>query len=316
MSACKICGNTAGNKTHTAREMMFGLRDKFEYLECGNCGCVQLLNVPADMAKYYPPNYYSFQKHGWVMTRMRRRWAAYACGATSPTGWFVTELICPNNAMKSVHRLKLPKSARILDVGCGSGKLLQDLYYFGYTGTSGADPFIERDIVYQNGPTIFKKQLADMAGSYDVIMLHHAFEHMDQPAEVLRVIARLLSKDGRGIIRIPVASSYGWRHYGINWVHLDAPRHLFLHTFKSLEILCAQAGLEIADTIHEAEELSISGSESYVKDIPLTDPRYPLSSSVKRFLAWNRRKADKVKAQEMNQRKEADMVCFYLKKKA
>jgi SAM-dependent methyltransferase len=315
MNACKICGNTSGNKTHTAREMMFGLRDKFEYLECGNCGCVQLVNVPSDMAKYYPPNYYSFQKHGWAMTQLRRRWAAYACGASSLAGWFVTELICPNNAMTSVHRLKLPKSAKILDVGCGSGKLLQDLHYFGYSQTSGADPFIEKDIVYEKGPTIFKKQLSEMAGPYDVIMLHHAFEHMDQPAETLQVIARLLSKEGRAIIRIPVASSYGWRHYGINWVHLDAPRHLFLHTFKSMEILSGKAGLEIADTIHEAEELSISGSESYVKDIPLTDPRYPLSSSKKRLMAWNRRKADKVKAQELNQRQEADMICFYLKKR-
>ena len=315
MSACKICGNTSGNKTHIAREMMFGLRDKFEYLECGNCGCIQLMNVPADMAKYYPPNYYSFQTHGWVMTRVRRRWSAYASGANSLIGWFVTELICPNNAMTSVHRLHLPKSAKILDVGSGSGKLLQDLYYFGFSNTSGADPFIEKDIVYQNGPTIFKRQLAEMEGPYDIIMLHHAFEHMEKPAETLRVIARLLSKDGRAIVRIPVASSYGWRHYGINWVHLDAPRHLFLHTFKSMEILCAQTGLEIADTIHEAEELSIAGSESYVRDIPLTDPRYPLSSYPKRFLAWNRRKADKARAEEMNQRKEADMVCFYLKKR-
>jgi hypothetical protein len=82
-----------------------------------------------------------------------------------------------------------------------------------------------------------------------------------------------------------------------------------------MEILCGQTGLQIADTIHEAEELSISGSESYVKDIPLTDPRYPLSSSRKRFFAWNRRKADKARAQEMNRNKEADMVCFYLKKR-
>ena len=81
-----------------------------------------------------------------------------------------------------------------------------------------------------------------------------------------------------------------------------------------LQILAGQAGLQIAEVIHEAEELSISGSESYVKDIPLTDPRYPLSSYSKRLLAWNRRKTDKARAQEMNRRQEADMVCFYLKK--
>src|SRR4029077_3058389 len=102
MSACKICGNTSGNKTHTAREMMFGLRDKFEYLECGNCGCVQSMNVPADMAKYCAANYYCFHRHGCVMLRVGRRWAGYAIAGSAVIGWFVTELICPNNAMTAV----------------------------------------------------------------------------------------------------------------------------------------------------------------------------------------------------------------------
>ena len=29
---CRICGNESGNKTHKAREMMFGTRDEFHYL--------------------------------------------------------------------------------------------------------------------------------------------------------------------------------------------------------------------------------------------------------------------------------------------
>jgi hypothetical protein len=59
---CSICGNTGGNKTHSVREMMFGMRDVFQYLECGACGCLQLLNIPKDMGKYYPEQYYSFRK--------------------------------------------------------------------------------------------------------------------------------------------------------------------------------------------------------------------------------------------------------------
>jgi|GEM_PF-5382685 hypothetical protein len=33
---------------------MLGLGDPFDYLECSACGCVQLLNIPADMRRYYP----------------------------------------------------------------------------------------------------------------------------------------------------------------------------------------------------------------------------------------------------------------------
>ena len=40
--------------------MMFGLRDQFLYGECESCHSLQLLDLPTDMSRYYPPGYYSF----------------------------------------------------------------------------------------------------------------------------------------------------------------------------------------------------------------------------------------------------------------
>src|SRR4051812_19942848 len=57
---CSVCGNAYGNSVHTTREMMFGTRERFDYLECADCGSLELLNVPNDLSPYYPPNYYSF----------------------------------------------------------------------------------------------------------------------------------------------------------------------------------------------------------------------------------------------------------------
>jgi 2-polyprenyl-3-methyl-5-hydroxy-6-metoxy-1,4-benzoquinol methylase len=31
--------------------MMFGLREEFQYLQCGNCGCLQLEQAPSDPAR-------------------------------------------------------------------------------------------------------------------------------------------------------------------------------------------------------------------------------------------------------------------------
>lgn len=42
--------------------MMFGSRDKFDYLECARCDCLQIEEVPADLSQYYPANYYAFQR--------------------------------------------------------------------------------------------------------------------------------------------------------------------------------------------------------------------------------------------------------------
>ena len=42
--------------------MMFGYRDEFAYFACGQCGCLQIADIPPDMSRYYPANYYSFGK--------------------------------------------------------------------------------------------------------------------------------------------------------------------------------------------------------------------------------------------------------------
>ena len=61
MNICKVCGNIAGNKLHAVKEMQLGLRKMFTYMECGNCGCMQLVDIPEDLGKYYPnEGYYSF----------------------------------------------------------------------------------------------------------------------------------------------------------------------------------------------------------------------------------------------------------------
>jgi hypothetical protein len=58
---CRLCANQDGNRTVVAREMMLGLRDEFEYLECAAYGCVQIIDVPPDPGRYYPDDYYSYQ---------------------------------------------------------------------------------------------------------------------------------------------------------------------------------------------------------------------------------------------------------------
>jgi len=61
MTTCRVCEATAQGRTHIAREMMYGFRDEFEYYECPVCGCLQIQQVPSDLSKYYPRDYYSFR---------------------------------------------------------------------------------------------------------------------------------------------------------------------------------------------------------------------------------------------------------------
>ncbi len=311
---CKICRNAEGNRLHTAREMFLGLREPFTYLECVECGCVQLLEIPSNMAKYYPASYYSFEEHGRLKTLLRHQWSAYAYGRKNLLGWILTKAFFPNIAIQVVCRTGVPKTARILDVGCGSGRALLDLSYLGFTNLAGIDPFIAGDLAYANGVKVFKRELSSMSGEFDLITFHYSYEHMDHPAEVLRQTKRLLSPGGTAIVRIPVASSYAWRHYGVNWFNLDPPRHFYIHTFKSIEMLAGQAGLKVVQTVQEGSAGQFWTSEEYARDIPHTDPRTLGSSFLKRLLAWRDIRAWKIMAEELNRKQEGDLVGFYLRR--
>ena len=59
MHKCRICGWTGDAETLTVREMMYHTREEFQYFECGNCHCLQITEVPDNLADYYGDSYYS-----------------------------------------------------------------------------------------------------------------------------------------------------------------------------------------------------------------------------------------------------------------
>ena len=61
--SCRICKNKDNHSYYTAKEMMYGYRETFNYFQCGNCKCLQIVDIIDDMSKYYPSNYYSFSKY-------------------------------------------------------------------------------------------------------------------------------------------------------------------------------------------------------------------------------------------------------------
>lgn len=275
-SHCEICQNHAGNKIHSVREMMLGLREVFQYLECQACGCLQLVEPPEDMGRYYPPDYTAFggneRSRSSIFQAMRhavrkRRNQAFF----KPRGWLDRVLINRYDylQLKAFARIGVNRRACILDVGCGSGVLLADLKELGYESLLGVDRFIPQSIDDQNRVRIVKGELQDLKGtSWDAIMFHHSFEHMPDPAKVLRLTADLLRAGGRCLIRIPVLG-WAWRHYGVNWVQIDAPRHLFLHTDKSFRLIAHEAGLEVHKVSYDSNEFQFWVSELYSRNVDL-----------------------------------------------
>ena len=163
------------------------------------------------------------------------------------------------------------RSFRVLDVGCGRGKLLSTFASAGFTSLTGIDPYLPEDI--SMGPVqIFAKPLEYLSGQvFDLVMLHHSLEHMADQYEALRSIRSLLDDRGVCLIRIPIASRGPWERYRTNWVEIDAPRHFFLHTELSLSMVAAEVGLSIRHVQYESSLIYYAASEMYRRGLSFYD---------------------------------------------
>jgi 2-polyprenyl-3-methyl-5-hydroxy-6-metoxy-1,4-benzoquinol methylase len=297
--------------------MMFGFRDEFEYLECSNCNCLQIVQVPASMSKYYPANYHSFGAIS-PPNRLRKLLAKqrnnYAVSNRGFIGKLLYRYIPPKIALRSLSHLQLDRSARILDVGCGTGILLNALGDLGFSNLLGVDPFLAADVEYENGVKLLKATIHEVAGEFDLIMFHHSFEHIADPDTTLRVASERLVTGGCCIIRIPTVSSYAWPRYGINWVQLDAPRHFFIHSVESLKILAARAGLQLESVVYDSTAFQFWASEQYALDIPLYDRRSYLVSPKSSIFSRDQIGAFERRAVELNHTELGDQAAFYLRK--
>ncbi|MEP6506634.1 MAG: class I SAM-dependent methyltransferase [Gemmatimonadales bacterium] len=316
--ACRVCGGTEGNTVYVARERMQGTADEFDYVRCATCGCQQIVEVPQDLGKYYPTDYYSYsdQQSGGLrktVTNMRDR-SYFEWTIPAIAGRLVAAAL-PNPKLASIARIRPRREARILDVGCGNGELLNELRSIGYTRLSGVDPFVPSDLDLPGGVRVRKISMEELGDeTYDVIMLHHAFEHLPDPLGSMKSIARLLADDGVCIIRIPVAHSWASQHYGPLWMQHDAPRHLFLHTEKSMARAAAQAGLEIVETVYDSSEAQIWGSELYKQNISLLSvPRGVYGNPIRRLLSpkFIRYRAF---TRRLNREGLGDQAAFYLRR--
>jgi len=318
---CKVCGDDSEKMTYTAREMMFGTQNEFLYFECPSCGCVQIAEIPEDVSAYYPDNYYSHEKpeHDKTANPLRKfykkRWYLHSIGKTNIVGALRACFHGVPEFSEWFQRLGIDFNDSILDVGCGSGSLLCGIWQCGFEKAHGVDPFLPEDIHYKGGLHIEKCDISDLSGPYDCIMLHHSFEHMPEPVETFEQLYRLLTQGGKLLVRIPVADSFAWRKYRKNWVQLDAPRHLFLHTEKSMGLLAAKIGLEITSIIYDSTDFQFWGSEEYRKGIArYAENSYTMNPESSIFSKADIKEFRK-RAEQLNSEQDGDQACCYFIKR-
>jgi SAM-dependent methyltransferase len=280
--------------------MMFGTRERFAYRDCAACGSLHIAAVPADLARHYPQDYYSFRPaflrtpRGVWLRRLYARW--------------VTASV-PRAQGYAYHRhaflywtplCGMTLESRILDLGCGGGVLLSRMRSFGFSDLTGADPYAPGEIDLP-GFRVRRAELAAIEDKFDLIMMHHTLEHVADPRTTLIAARERLRPGGKVLVRLPLAGSAAHRKFGADWFNLDAPRHLAIPSVAGMERVAARAGLRLVHRGFDSVESGFSASENYRKNLA-----GPEAKKTPRA----RKRANRRLAREMDARGEGDSGVF------
>ena len=296
---CVACGADLA-ATYTVPEAMFRTGEMFRYRECSHCASLQINVVPHDLGRYYARSaYYSFNKPD---PEVERPWVKFPLMRTAlalNTRLFLATGIGRGPTWTRTARLAI--DARILDLGCGDGYELKKLHTLGYSRLAGADPFLDGDGFAAPDVPLFARRHDEMTGTYDYVVMHHAFEHLADPHATLRSVRRLLAPGGRVVIRMPIKDCEAWDVYGVDWVQLDAPRHLVLYTRVGMIAILQSEGFFVEKIAYDSYGFQFWGSELVRRGEPhAQDPRKVFDQQ--QLEAWEQR------SRELNDRGRGDSV--------
>lgn len=300
---------------------MFGLPGNFPYVECAVCGCLQIAEFPAEMAAYYPTDYYSYAASG-AKGRLHRFAKGLhirnAIGWKSPLGAILGRLFSPADSflVEIARHIQLRTDMHIVDIGSGNGRRILDWKHVGFKKLTGIDPFVAASIDYGDGVEVRKGAITEVRLDADLVIAHHSFEHIADQDETMRAIAAMLRPGGFAVLAVPLWDSDAAREYARDWVQLDAPRHFYLHTHRSLRMLAERAGLTVSHVVHNSTPFQFWGSEQIRRGILLRSAKsYAVSPTASIFtpkmIAEFKRRSD-----DANAHQTGDQASFYLQKVA
>ncbi|MFA5358757.1 MAG: class I SAM-dependent methyltransferase [Patescibacteria group bacterium] len=226
---CPICGEGKYEDFLDTRDARYSQAGVFKLVKCIQCDMVFLAVIPEgdEWKKFYPDDYWAEED--------------------SFFNNFVINFLLAN-FLRLIKKYK--KYGSVLDVGCGTGRVLEYLAskgwrVWGQEISSVACRQAERRIenVYC-GPL---KAATYQEKFFDVIILNYVFHQMIDLAEELAQIKKIIKDDGIMVFSIPNVDSRQLTITQRDWFCIDSPRHIYFFSPKTIKRFFEKEGLEIVD---------------------------------------------------------------------
>jgi len=235
---CPVCKSVSLLPFGVRYDDRYGYPGVFALAKCRDCGHIFLENefTPLQLrelySNYYPRSTYKLEDHRPYVERTG--WRAWLDGEqSSPFRW-------------------VPRNVRVLDIGCGFGESL------GYYEARGCEAYgVEADenirrvaekFGYKAHVGLFDPEVYE-EDYFDYITMGQVIEHVTDPVQTLRGIARVLKPGGVAILSTPNAGGWGAMTFGSRWINWHAPYHLQFFTVRSMRLAAEQAGLVLERSI-------------------------------------------------------------------
>jgi len=252
---CPVCGSSKADLLYRQRFASFAkgsLGDGYDVVACGDCGMCFASGLPDEqrLSQYYADSSkYDLGAEGASLsTRDLQRHASQA-------------------AFIAAHLLD--RDIRVLDVGTATGDFLVALRDLGFERLYGVDPSPEA-VRFAHDELSLDVAVGglddvDRWGKFDLISYVMVLEHLLDPRQHLRAVARRLRPDGHVFISVPDAGAFK--------DHVDAPyqefsvEHINFFTKRSLANAMAAEGYALVAERSVLVPLGADGEASALEAI-------------------------------------------------
>ncbi len=287
---CPLCQHAGELRNADLNDRLFDAPGKWNLRECSNQDCRLLWLDPAPVTEDIPLAYRKYYTHTGNTNQKaqlnRTAWSGYRAmvfGAERYPATLREKILglafffLPNRKAAVEYPIRqlhdLP-NGRALEIGCGSGGLLQDVVGMGWQAVGIDFDAAAVTAAREKGLDVHVGDLASQSfadQSFDAVLMNHVIEHLPDPVATLKEIKRIMRPRGRLLCVTPNSRSWGSRRFANNWRGLEPPRHIQIFTRDSLRHAAKQAGISRA-IVHVTVRSSIQIlKESLLLESPQTD---------------------------------------------